>query len=520
MKKKKLLLLELCLLCMVTSGFKTKESEPLYVGVTDVNKEADLGFKDYLDVYSYEDMKRMVNDKKIKKYENEIESITERYSNIYGIKSNVINKIIENNTDNYSSANFQNNKNIYGKEEKFDSYNKQILLLIRDVYYNPEKYNLNKNEIMENEFHQDIKLRDFVYEISDLFGVDHDMALSIACAESGYFEASIATSRNNPYALNSSNGFIYFDNIYEQNNAGNSIDCDMMANTSLLTLGKSITFITNPEVQYESLPRILSQNGYYTVSNHAEDGGDWKWAEAHKNALGFDEILGKYSYNIDEKVGFGLSDRSFLKQYLSKLKTFKEPFYSTIATLSSHGPFDIQKKYRELKLPKEVDKSYLGGYFQSVHYTDKEIGKFIKGLKESGLLKNTVLVIYGDHTGVHKYYNKQIQDVPLEGVWWKKQDHKIPLIIYGENIKPKTISTYGGQIDIEPTVLYLLGINTKDKYFMGRNLLNTKRNATVLKGSKVIGSPSKEDRERLKEAYKIAEYIINNDYFVNRGLVN
>ena len=72
-----------------------------------------------------------------------------------------------------------------------------------------------KNEIIENEFHQDIKLRDFVYEISDLVGVDPDMALSIACAESGYFEASIATSRNNPYALNSSNGFIYFDNIYE-----------------------------------------------------------------------------------------------------------------------------------------------------------------------------------------------------------------------------------------------------------------------------------------------------------------
>ena len=213
MKKKKLLLLELCLLCMATSGFKTKESEPLYVGIADVNKEADLGFKDYLDVYSYADMKRMVNDKKIKKYENEIESITERYSNIYGIKSNLINKIIEISI----VGRFLEHSRIYifGKEEKFDSYNKQILLLIRDVYYNPEKYNLNKNEIIGNEFHQDIKLRDFVYEISDLVGVDPDMALSIACAESGYFEASIATSRNNPYALNSSNGFIYFDNIYE-----------------------------------------------------------------------------------------------------------------------------------------------------------------------------------------------------------------------------------------------------------------------------------------------------------------
>ena len=55
---------------------------------------------------------------------------------------------------------------------------------------------------------------------------------------------------------------------------------------------------------------------------------------------------------------------------------------------------------------------------------------------------------------------------------------------------------------------------------MGRNLLNTNRDATVIKGSIVVGNPTKEEKQKLQEAYKIADYIIKNKYFENRGLVN
>lgn len=312
----------------------------------------------------------------------------------------------------------------------------------------------------------------------------------------------------------------YFDNIYEQNNAGNSIDCDMMANTGLLTLGDSITFLTHADVKYKSLPRILNENGYTTISTHAERASDWNWSEAHSNALGYQDMWDIDSYKLDDIFGMGLSDHSFLNQYADKLKTLKEPFFSTIPTLSSHGPFDLPDKYRELKLPKNIDDTKLGGYFQSVHYTDKQIGFFIDKLEKLGLLNDTVLVIYGDHGGVHKYYNDEIQNVPLEGDWWKERDYKIPLFIYGKGIEGKTISVAGGQTDIVPTVLYLLGIDVKENIFMGRNLLNTNRNSTVIKGNKIVGNPTEEERKRLEKAYTIADYIIKNKYFETKKLVN
>ncbi|MGL4774327.1 MAG: LTA synthase family protein [Clostridium sp.] len=315
------------------------------------------------------------------------------------------------------------------------------------------------------------------------------------------------------------NNSLYFNNIYEQNNGANSIDADMLASTGLLTLGDSVTFLTHPEVKYNSIQRVLSRNGYKTIGSHAEKPGDWGWAEAHKSALGTEEIWSIREYNEDERVGFGLSDESLYRQFGEKLKEVNEPFFAMVPTLSSHGPFDIKDKYRELKLPEELDKNELGGYFQSIHYADKQIGKFIKTLEDNGLMEDTIVVIYGDHSGVHKYYMDTVNKVEMDGDWWKEYEMQIPLIIYGKDIPSKTIETIGGHIDIMPTVAYLLGVDINNSV-MGRNLLNTNRNATVIKGGKIIGNvSSEEEKVRLEEAYDIAEYIIKNNYFDYKGKV-
>lgn len=312
---------------------------------------------------------------------------------------------------------------------------------------------------------------------------------------------------------------LYFSNIYEQNNGGNSIDCDMMVNTGLLTLGDSITFLSHPQVKYNSLARVLNSKGYTTVSTHAERSGDWGWAQAHKYSLDFDNMWDINKYNIDEKVGFGLSDRSFYKQYSEKLTSLKQPFFSMIPTLSSHGPFDIDDEYRELKLPEQLDSNRLGGYFQSVHYADKQIGYFIELLKKNGLYDNTIIVIYGDHGGVHKYYMDDVNETNcIGGDWWKKNKHQVPLLICGKGIPNETKEVNGGHIDIMPTVSYLLGYDTS-KWTMGRNLLNTKKDVSVIKGGIVVGNPTKEEKVMYGKAYKIADYIIKNKYYENRGLI-
>lgn len=45
------------------------------------------------------------------------------------------------------------------------------------------------------------------------------------------------------------------------------------------------------------------------------------------------------------------------------LKELKQPFYAETVTLTSHGPFDLPEKYRELGLDPELNESKLGGYF-------------------------------------------------------------------------------------------------------------------------------------------------------------
>lgn len=310
---------------------------------------------------------------------------------------------------------------------------------------------------------------------------------------------------------------LYFNNFYEQNNAANSIDCDFMVNSSIYPLGDKITAINYGENVYpNSLPRLLNNQGYITISTHAELNGEFNWSEIHKNSFGAEKLWSLRDYNYDEVVGYGLSDRSFFTQLSEKLKDAKEPFFLQIATLSSHGPFNIDKKYRQLNLPKEIDESYLGGYFESVHYTDAQIEMFFNKLKEINLLNNSVIAIYGDHSGVHKYYNNDIQKLNFEDNWWKEYDHKIPLIIYSLNAPAETISVSGGQVDILPTICYLLGIDETlyKNTSMGKILVNTSRNSTIIKGNIIKGiiqTPAEENH--LLNSYNIGEKIIKNNFF-------
>lgn len=310
---------------------------------------------------------------------------------------------------------------------------------------------------------------------------------------------------------------LYFSNVYEQNNAGNSIDCDYMTNTSILPLGGRITSLNYGELVYpNSLSRVLNREGYETISTHPLKPNEFNWTELHRNGFGSKEIWDITDYVYEENVGYGLSDKSFFSQVAKKLKDVEKPFYIHAPTSSSHGPFNIADEYRKLDLPEYVDESYLGGYFESIHYTDEQIGMFIKTLEEEGLLKDTMIVIYGDHGGVHKYYNDDIKDLDYENGWWKGYTQEIPLIIYADGIKEKEFTVHGGHVDIMPTVLYLLGIEDS-KYrntSMGRVLVNTNRDSTVIKGNILMGNyKTEEEREHILRAYDIGEKIIKNDYF-------
>jgi len=314
------------------------------------------------------------------------------------------------------------------------------------------------------------------------------------------------------------NNSLYFSNFYEQTNRGNSSDADLLANTSVYPLREGSTFFRYPDNTYNSMPYLMKGLGYDTIAIHPDKGGFWNWMPA-LYAMGFDSCIDSSKLVLDEYIGLGLSDESYFKQIRPIIKELRQPFYAFMVTLTSHVPFEMPEDKKELGLEESLDKTKLGGYFESIHYTDKHLGNFISSLDEEGLLDNTVVVIYGDHTGVHKYYSGELSEIEPSEEWWFSGYNQIPLIIYSKGMKGEEISINGGHVDILPTVSYLMGVD--EEYIahtaMGRNLLKTNKDFVVLASGQYIGDHSDEALvEHAKKGLDIADKILRSNYFKGR----
>ena len=315
---------------------------------------------------------------------------------------------------------------------------------------------------------------------------------------------------------------LYFPNIYEQVNEGTSSDADLMINTSMFPLRRGSTFFRYPSTEYNSLPNLLEEMNYETIAIHPDKGSFWNYVNGLKG-IGFNQFVDYYSFDIDEQIGLGLSDESYFRQVVPMLKELKEPFYAFTVTLTSHGPFDIPEEKRVLNLDDELNKNELGGYFESIRYTDTQIGEFLKQLDAEGLLDNTVVVIEGDHTGVHKYYNSSIEKLSDKEDWYLDNgNHTMPFIIWSKDMNEgKTYDTIGGQVDVMPTLLYLLGVDN-DKHIntaLGRNLLNTNKSFAVLTNLEVVGENLTDaEKELYKNIVELSDKMIRaNNTTVNKN---
>ncbi|MDD4889989.1 MAG: LTA synthase family protein [Phycisphaerae bacterium] len=316
---------------------------------------------------------------------------------------------------------------------------------------------------------------------------------------------------------------LFFSTIYEQVGDGLTSDAELLANTSVHPVRGVETFFVYPHATYNSLPTLLKGEGYSTHAIHPDAGTFWNWVIALTN-IGFEKCTDSAAFERDEVIGLGLSDGSFLRQVAPLVRKQPQPFFVFMITLTSHNPFNLPKEHRALKLNETLDKSKMGGYFQSIHYTDKHLGIFLNALRANGLLDNTLVAIYGDHQSIHRWYRDRIEQLPITQDWWLQNDLRVPFIVYNSSIQAEEIPIIGGQVDIMPTLLYLLGVDSA-KYrttAIGRNLLNTKKSFAVIRDA--TAAPYRylaegSDEKAKEEAFKgvdVSEKIIKGGYLKNR----
>lgn len=280
---------------------------------------------------------------------------------------------------------------------------------------------------------------------------------------------------------------MYFDNFYFQTCVGNTSDAEFITNNSLYPSNTAPVYYTYSANKLDSLPSEMKEKGYYTSVFHGHMEDFWNRPIMYKSE-GFDKYYAEKSFNMDEEIGMGLSDRSFFNQTLDKLKGLRRPYYSFVITLSSHYPFkDKNNEFGNFDVGKYKG-TFLGDYFNAIHYTDKQIGMFLDKLQKEGIMQNSIIVLYGDHNAIGDNNMDQLYSFLGEknvSEFDKFNLEKVPMFIHFPDSEFKGVNhRYCGQMDIYPTLSNIFDLRAK--FAFGRDLFNTREQKVVFKSGAFI----------------------------------
>lgn len=270
---------------------------------------------------------------------------------------------------------------------------------------------------------------------------------------------------------------ISFDNFFNQVGQGKTSDAEMMLENSLYGLQSGSAMSTyGTSNTFESAPAILHQEaGYTTAVMHGGAGSFWNRNNAYKS-FGYQYFmpLSFYQNKPSYYIGYGLKDKIFFDQSIKYIERLPQPFYLKMITVTNHYPYDLDKKNQTIDKTNTGDET-VDGYVQTAHYLDQAIGELMRWMKKTGLDKNTLVVLYGDHYGISGNHHKASAELLKKksfNDFDNLQFQRVPLMFHMKGLKGGINHNYGGEIDVLPTLLNLLGVNDKGTIQFGYDLLS------------------------------------------------
>ncbi|WP_243299266.1 LTA synthase family protein [Bacillus litorisediminis] len=274
---------------------------------------------------------------------------------------------------------------------------------------------------------------------------------------------------------------IYFDNFYHQTAQGKTADAEFILENSLYGLPQGSAFTTKGMNTYQAAPAILKEKGYTSAVFHGNAGSFWNRDEIYKS-FGYDHFFDDdyYVMNPEDLADYGLKDKPFLDQSIPLLESLPQPFYTKFITVSNHYPYPISEEEATIA-PHTTGDPSVDTYFQTARYADEALKEFFDYLKESGLYDNSIIIMYGDHYGISENHKRAMEQVLGKEITpaVNASLQEVPLFIRVPGMEGGVNHTYGGQIDILPTLLHLLGIETNDYVQFGTDLLSEEHDQLI-----------------------------------------
>ena len=279
----------------------------------------------------------------------------------------------------------------------------------------------------------------------------------------------------------------FFPFVFDQTGEGRSSDGEFAVLNSQHALDRGAVAFRRAQNQFVTLASTLKGAGYSTLSAHGFERGFWNRAVLHPR-YGFERMLFQRELGPGETIGWGLADGVFFERLVRPLEELKQPYFAFLITLGLHHPFDLFPNRHKVLDVGALKDTPLGNYLHAMHYFDESLGAFLGALERGGALANTVVALYGDHeSGLY------VDDAELalagEPRWEPSvlvRLRRVPLFIMLPGGRAGLeVRVLGGQVDVAPTLLALLGV-APPRCFVGHVLDARSRPPVVLNDGSVV----------------------------------
>jgi len=220
------------------------------------------------------------------------------------------------------------------------------------------------------------------------------------------------------------------------------------------------------EKQYASLATILHSQLNYNTAFFQSAKGDFECRPGLVHNLGFEKFWARDDLKDPSAyVGYlGCDEFAMLEPISEWIKSQNGPFFLTVLCSVSHDPYEVPERYGP------VAKEPIERYKQTIRYTDKFAAALDEQLGKLGARDNTIFCVIGDHGeafGEHDLFGHD--RIPFDEVMRIAWIMRAPGIIEaGKQVSPPV-----GAVDLAPTILQLLGLDTAKEAFDGIDLLGT-----------------------------------------------
>lgn len=267
-----------------------------------------------------------------------------------------------------------------------------------------------------------------------------------------------------------------------------------------------------------SIASELKNYGYTSAFFHGADNESLGFNAFTRHA-GFDAYFGQNEFYADPRFGgksefdgkWGVWDEPFLQFFAAKIGELPEPFVASVFTLSSHHPFALPEKYKEIFPEEGIHKLH-----KCIRYTDMSLRRFFETASRQPWYGNTIFVLTADHASSKRTHD--VYKTELGGC-------RVPILFFDPSGELPRGEQPGiaQQIDIMPTLLGVVGYDRPYVAF-GKDLLSTPAADTwavncnglpmLMKGDYVIFF----DRKEVKGLYNYKTDPLLKDNLAGRGL--